>query len=127
MSGYPAACGGEHHFAILNTLGEAQVSEQVVILVDGKTVGTLTVNQDFPEAMLKVTVPKPGTYSYTVEAQAVFNNQGNLFGYQGAGQGNISVQSGKQFRLVGSFSGDTWLVTLQEVENSTASLPLHAS
>jgi hypothetical protein len=106
-------------FFILDSLGKNQISEQVMVLIDGKMVGTLNVNKDFPEAVLRATVPKPGTYSYTAEAQSVFNDQGKTFTYTGAGQGNISVASGKKFSLAGNFSGDTWLISLQEVEDST--------
>jgi len=105
-------------FFIRNSLGSNQISEQVVVLIDGKLVGTLTVNKDFPEAVLRATVPEPGTYSYTAEAQSVFNNQGTPLTYNGVGQGNISVQSSKQFSVAGHFSGDTWLISLQEVEDS---------
>lgn len=98
-------------FIIRDELDTAQTSEQVTIQIDGKTVGTLTVNQQYPAAMLRWNVERPGQYSYYVDALAVFED-GNE--YSGVGQGMINVAQGKRFALQGSFSGNTWLVTLTE-------------
>jgi hypothetical protein len=57
-------------------LGEDQVSEQVTIHIDGRPIGTLTVNEYHPNAAIRVTVPKSGQYSYTAEAIAVFDIDG---------------------------------------------------
>jgi hypothetical protein len=99
-------------FMIHNELGEDQVSEQVTILIDGKSVGALTVNRYHPNAVMRVTVPQAERYSYTVEATTLFNINGKLYSYAGAGQGMIDVKSGKTFRLAGSMSGNTWLISL---------------
>jgi hypothetical protein len=102
------------HFLIHDELGDDQVSEQVTILIDGTSVGTLTVNTYHPNARIRVTVPQPGRYSYTAEATAVFNRNGKLYSYTGTGQGMIDVKSGKNFRLAGSMSGNTWLISLMD-------------
>ncbi len=103
-------------FIISDILGDEQISEQVSILIDGKFVGTLTVNQDFPESMIRVTVPRSGTYTYTAEAVATFAIDGSYITVNGAGQGNISVEHGRVFDLVGSISGNTWYISLQQRE-----------
>jgi len=101
-------------FTLTDQLGDGELSEQITVLVDGRNVGNLTVNQDYPNSRLMVTVPKPGQHSYTVEAVAVFNVQGTAVQYAGAGQGMINVRQGKTYFLSGSFTGSTWLVSIQE-------------
>ncbi len=103
-------------FTISDSLGEGQISEQVSVLIDGKFIGQLTVTQDFPESVLRVTVPRAGTYSYTVEAIATFVVNSSYITIKGAGQGNIAVEQGKVFDLVGSISGNTWYISLQQRE-----------
>ena len=101
-------------FTLTDQLGDRELSEQVTVLVDGRNVGNLTVNQDYPNSRLMVTVPKPGQHSYTLEAVAVFNVQGTAVQYVGAGQGMINVSHGKVYFLSGTFTGNTWLVSIQE-------------
>jgi hypothetical protein len=101
-------------FTIADQLGDGQVSEQVTILLDGRRVGTLTVNQHYPYSELSVTVPRAGQYSYTAEAAAVFDIEGELIEYYGAGQGMIEVEADKVFDLMASFSGNTWLISLMD-------------
>jgi hypothetical protein len=95
-------------------LGDGEICEQVTILVDGKDLGNLSVNEQYPNARLRVAVPEPGQHSYTAEATAVFNVQGTPLQYDGAGQGMINVQPGKNYSLRGSMTGDTWLVSIEE-------------
>lgn len=95
-------------------LGQGQLSEQVTVLIDGKNVGNLTVNEQYPTSSLTVTVPHSGQHSYTAEAAAVFDIQGNPVEYTGAGQGMINVQRGQVYSLRGSISGNTWLVSIEE-------------
>lgn len=101
-------------FTIHDELGDNQVSEQVTIVIDGRVVGTLAVDRQYPSGMITVTVPEAGQHTYTVEARAVFDHEGELFELAGAGQGAISVGEGRQFRLAGSQTGSTWLVSLVE-------------
>src|SRR5208283_441899 len=72
-------------FFLTDQLGEDEVSEQVTVLIDGKNVGNLTVNQTYPNSRLRVSVPQPGQHSYAAEATAVFDDQGTTFEYSGAG------------------------------------------
>jgi hypothetical protein len=101
-------------FTIADQLGDGQVSEQVTILLDGRRVGTLTVNEHYPYSELSVTLPRAGQYSYTAEAAAVFDVEGELVEYYGAGQGMIQVEAGKIFDLTASISGNTWLISLTD-------------
>jgi len=103
-------------FTIHDQLGAGQVSEQVTVVIDGRRVGTLTINQHYPASSVTVTVPQPGRYSYTVESAAVFDVEGQLWERPGVGQGMIDVQAGQHFDLAGQISGDTWLVTLIQGE-----------
>jgi hypothetical protein len=99
-------------FTITDRLGEGQLSEQVTLLLNGRRIGMLSVNQHYPYSELPVTVPQEGRYSYTAEAAAVFETEGELVEYYGVGQGAIDVEGGKTFELAASVSGNTWLVTL---------------
>jgi hypothetical protein len=47
-------------FTIRDHLGQGQVSEQVRILIDGRDVGTLAVNEHYPVGTITVTVPSDG-------------------------------------------------------------------
>lgn len=104
-------------FTIYDNFGdqeEGRVSEQVTVLIDGKIKGQLTADRDNTQAMLTITVPQPGRYSYTVDATRVVDVGGNLYRYPGAGQGTINVEYGKKFSLVESITGDTWLIAIME-------------
>ena len=100
-------------FTIGNNLGVeiGQVSEQVAVYINGKSVGTLTVNQNYPRATLMVSVPKPGQYTYTANGRAVFSD-----GIERtcAGQGSVDVSDGKTFNLAANIGGNTCSIVLQE-------------
>jgi len=108
------ASHGPVEVMLVDDLGQGEISEQVTVLIDGKNVGNLTVNGDYPHSSLRVSVNKPGQHSYTAEAAAVFNVQGYAMQYAGAGQGMIDVEPGKTYSLRGSISGNTWLVSLEQ-------------
>lgn len=101
-------------FTLTDQLGEGELSEQVTVLVDGKDVGNLTVNQEYPNSRLLIAVANPGQHSYTAEATAVFDDEGTPVQYTGAGQGMINVQNGRSYSLRGSMTGSTWLVSIEE-------------
>lgn len=111
---YASQPEGPVEVMLVDDLGQGEMSEQVTVLIDGKNVGNLTVNGDYPHSSLRVSVNKPGQHSYTAEAAAVFNVQGYPMQYTGAGQGMIDVESGKTYSLRGSISGNTWLVSLEQ-------------
>jgi hypothetical protein len=51
-------------FTISDSLGEQQVRASTIVLIDGKRIGMLTVDEHVPEAMLTVAESSPGRYSY---------------------------------------------------------------
>ena len=103
------------YFTIRDELGEGQVSERVRVLINGKEVGTLTVNEYYPTSTVTVAVPDDGPYSYVLEATAVFKDDNQLREIVGMGQGLISVKNGNVYDLASSISGDTWLAHMEEV------------
>jgi len=119
----PAAQSSPVEFTIYDELAEGQVTEQVTVLIDGRVKGQLTVDKHNRQAMLAVTVPATGRYSYTVESKTVVDYQGRLYEYPGTGQGMINVEDGKRFDLALTTSGNTWLVTLMDHSERAAAQP----
>jgi hypothetical protein len=111
---YASQPEGPVEFMLVDNLGQGEISEQVTVLIDGKNVGDLTVNADYPQSSIRVSVSKPGQHSYTAEASTVFNVQGSPVQYSGAGQGMIDVQPGKTYSLRGSITGNTFLISLEQ-------------
>lgn len=103
-------------FTLHDQLGELQESAQTIVLIDGKRVGTLTVNKHYPDAMLAVTVPAPGKYSYSLDSRIIFNDGQELVEYLGAGQGTINAEDSKKFENRYSTSGDAILLVLEEMQ-----------
>ncbi len=99
-------------FTVEDQLGDRQISEKVEVIIDGQLKGTMSVNRDYRDAVLTVTVPHPGRYSYTIRAVAYFEGLDDE--YVGTGQGMINVTAGKKFELEAGISGNTWLVSLTE-------------
>jgi hypothetical protein len=100
-------------FNISDHLGTdmGQVSEQITMIIDEKMVGTLTVNQNYPEASLTVTVPNPGRYPFKADARAVFND-----GVERtcAGEGEVDISDGKSFSIVANLSNNSCSLALLE-------------
>jgi hypothetical protein len=102
------------NFMIHDELGDGQVSEQVAVLINGRRVGSISVNDHYPTSEITVTVPSEGRYSYTTEAAGIFRNEDKDVEVFGTGQGLIDIKPNKRFRLEGAISGSTWLVSLVE-------------
>ena len=100
------------NFTISDVLDDEQVSEQMTIVIDGRNVGDLTVNEQYPRSTITVTVPQEGKYSYVLDASAVF--KGDNAELHGVGQGTIDVKSEKAFTARCFVSGNTWIATLME-------------
>lgn len=109
-----ASSGGSTEFVIRDELAPEQVGEEVTVLIDGRNVGTLSVDQNNRTDEIDVSVDAPGRYSYTASADAVFQDQAGQFELSGTGQGTIEVSDGKVFVLGGTFSGSTWQISLVE-------------
>ena len=100
------------NFTISDVIGDEQVSEQITVVIDGRNVGDLTVNEQDPRSTITVTVPREGKYSYVLDASAVF--KGDNAELHGVGQGTIDVKSEKAFTARGCVSGNRWIATLVE-------------
>ncbi|HXH71541.1 MAG TPA: hypothetical protein VNI58_01835 [Mariprofundaceae bacterium] len=113
----PPSVQGSSTFWLSDNLGQGQVSEQVRVLIDGKEVGTLTVNEQYPNSKIRITVPNIGRHNYDLEARAVFRDEnGQLQEIFGVGQGSIIVSDGKKFELASTITGnDTWIAHMEEV------------
>jgi hypothetical protein len=108
-----AAETGPVHFTVRDQLGENQISEQVTVILDGRRVGDLTVNADFPESQIEVSVDDPGRHDYTVDVSSLETDvDGTAVERTGTGQGSIVVESGADYSVGFSESGDTRNVTL---------------
>lgn len=100
-------------FRIRDELGPNQLSEQVTVVVDGRRVGDLTVNENYPTSELEVTVEEPGRHDYTVSVSSLeLAEDGTVVERDGTGQGSIVVEEGAAFQIAYSESGDERNVTL---------------
>lgn len=79
-------------FTISDSLGPTQISEQVTVILDGRRVGDLTVNLDYPETELEVSVPEPGQHHYTVAVSSIeLAEDGSMVELTGTGHGTVLV------------------------------------
>jgi hypothetical protein len=62
-------------FQITDELGDGQVTERVVVVIDGRSVGTLTVDTVHQTASLTVTMPRAGRYMYELSSTAVVEDE----------------------------------------------------
>jgi hypothetical protein len=94
-------------------LADGQISEQVTVIFDGRNVGDIKVNQDFPTGMIELTAPKPGTYDYTISSVTEeLMDDGTSGVIEGAGQGRLTVQDGGDYDVQFADSGSSRSVTL---------------
>lgn len=104
------------YFTIRNQLGEAQISEQVRVVIDDKLVGSITVSPEHPSSEISIATPQEGRYSYQLSVTAYFRDEkGNYFEHSGLGSGYINVRSGKIFSIIGQINGGTWQAWLEEI------------
>lgn len=102
-------------FTITDQLGEDQITEQVSVVIDGRSVGTLTVDVVHPTASLTVTVPTAGLYQYKLDSTTIYEtDDGGGVKYTGTGNGQIQVSAGRSFALVGELVGDRTLAIALE-------------
>jgi hypothetical protein len=100
-------------FRLHDELGDGQVTEQVTIVFDGRQVGDIKVNEDFPTGTLEVTVPHAGAYDYTLASETEeLLDDGTLGVIDGAGQGRITVTDGGDYDVQMADSGSTRALTL---------------
>jgi hypothetical protein len=86
-------------FTVSDQLGDGQITEQIRVHIDGRLVGTLTVDAAHPHSTVTVTVPRPGRYSYELASQSTFILDGETVELPGRGSGEIEVTAGKAVEL----------------------------
>jgi hypothetical protein len=98
-----------------NKLADAQESEEVRILLDGKEVGTLSIDSNNTLSTLVVDGASPGVHGYTLlVTMVVSDGDGNKGTLRANGMGTINVSDGKIFRVRGNWDGKSWLPYLEE-------------
>jgi hypothetical protein len=90
-----------------------QLTEQVDVVFDGRHVGDIKVNADFPTGMIELTVPKAGSYDYTLQSTTEeLLDDGSTIVVAGSGQGHVSVGGDADFDVQFADSGTARNVTL---------------
>jgi hypothetical protein len=101
------------HFTVTDELGDAQVTEQVSIVLDGRRVGDLTVDQDNPASSMQHSLRGPGQYSYTLSSWSrEYAFDGTEVAVQGSGQGTITIEDGDVLAVQFADNGQSRALTL---------------
>lgn len=101
-------------FTLYDALGPDQVSEQVIVMIDDRIIGTLTVNDTYPEALIQATLPEEGSYSYTIDVSLVFfDKYGQLWEYTTTESGWIDITSDSVLAVMYAWDGETWIYWLE--------------
>lgn len=90
-------------FKVVDELGPLEayglVSEQVAVVINGTTVGTITVDSVNKHAEMVVTEPAGGTYNYQLASQDTFVVRGRSAVCEGQGSGSIAAANGDRFDI----------------------------
>jgi hypothetical protein len=109
----PSPDSGPVRFVIRDDLGENQISEQVTVVLDGRRVGSLTVNADYPTSDLEVSVDDAGRHDYTLAVSSLeVAEDGSYVERDAGGQGTITAETGTSFSVSFSESGGSRDATL---------------
>jgi hypothetical protein len=100
-------------FTVRDELGQDQITEQITVHIDGRMVGTLTVDAVHPDATVTVTVPKPGQYDYSLDSRSTFDLDSGPTEISGHGAGTINVREGASFSVVYDVGQDDLVLSLQ--------------
>lgn len=100
-------------FTVRDELGELQITEQITVHIDGKMVGTLTVDAVHPSSTVTVTMPKPGRYDYTLDSRTTFDLDNGPTEIPGHGSGQIDVKDGTSLSIVYEIGEDELLLSLE--------------
>jgi hypothetical protein len=96
-------------FAIFDELSPELIafgqSEQAGIKIDGRPIGTLTVNEHFPSATLNTAVQNEGQHSFAIEASAVISHAGQPVEVNCYGTGMLDVRQGSRFSFEARYDG----------------------
>lgn len=79
---------------------------RAIVYIDGREVGSLYVDKNKKNSLIDVTLPKPGSYEYSVQAKMTIMGIADLdtgfelpFENESNGRGTIEVEDGKEFIL----------------------------
>jgi hypothetical protein len=100
-------------FTVRDELGPDQITEQITVHIDGRMVGTLTVDAVHPDATVTVTVPKPGQYDYSLDSRSTFDLDSGPTEISGHGAGTINVREGASLSVVYDVGQDDLVLSLQ--------------
>ena len=101
------------HIELTDELGDNQVSEQVSVVFDGRKVGDLKVDADYPTAQLEITLPAAGRYDYTIASDSQeLADDGTVNEITGSGSGSVTVADGNVFDVELADNGMARDVTL---------------
>jgi hypothetical protein len=110
----PYSGGQSIDFAITDQLGEGQISERISVTVNGRMVGTLTVDTVHTNGSVTVTLPSAGTYDYLLKASMVIEDSyGDPVAVTGYGTGTLQASNGRSFAVAGDYSTDPVSLSLQ--------------
>jgi hypothetical protein len=79
---------------VIERLRVGEVAERVTLRIQGRTVGTLAVDRQHPEATLTVRLPRSGRYGYALTSTAVFEVHGERRTVVGRGAGMVEARAG---------------------------------
>ncbi len=82
-------------------LTAGKVAEQTTLHLQGTTIGTLAVDRHRPVAAVRLTLPHPGRYPYTLSSTAVFELHGERHLLVGHGSGAIEATAGRSVAVSG--------------------------
>jgi hypothetical protein len=109
----PAPSPDPVHFTVGDELAELQITEQVTVHIDGRKVGTLTVDTVHPSSEVAVTLPEAGRYDYVLRSTTIFDHDGEPVEVPGYGSGQIDVKDGSSFSVVYEFGEQELLLALE--------------
>jgi hypothetical protein len=108
-----AEASGPVHFTVRDELVAPQISEQVTLILDGRRVGDLTVNEAYPTSELEVSVDEPGRHDYTLGVSTLeLDESGAVVERDGSGQGTVMVEQGASYHVEYAEGGDGRDLTL---------------
>jgi hypothetical protein len=104
---------GPIHLTMQDQLGEGQITEQIAVHVDGRMVGTLTVDEVNPASTLTVTLPKAGQYDYSLDSTTVFDDGEGPIEVPGHGAGTLDARDGAALSVSYEDGGDHLVLYLE--------------
>jgi hypothetical protein len=84
----------------------------VSVIFDGRNVGELKVDSDYPTAELEMTLPAAGRYDYTLASDSQeLTDDGDVVEISGSGTGSVAVSDGDSLDVQLADNGQSRTVT----------------